>query len=98
MVANCNCTSHIHWDHTGNLASFPPTTDLVVGPGIKDRYMPGWPTVPDAHFRETDVAGRTITQLEAASFDIDIGGLGGCDYFGDGSFYLLNAPGVSAVG
>ncbi|KAF2754823.1 hypothetical protein EJ05DRAFT_503767 [Pseudovirgaria hyperparasitica] len=84
---------HIHWDHTGNLASFPPNTDLVVGPGIKDRFMPGWPKVPDAHFRETDVAGRKITGIEADSFKIDIGGLRAHDYFGDGSFYLLDAPG-----
>lgn len=58
--------------------------------------MPGWPTVPDADFRETDVAGRKIRGLEAASFNVDIGGLRGYDYFGDGSFYLLNAPGVSS--
>ncbi|KAF2115733.1 beta-lactamase-like protein [Lophiotrema nucula] len=87
--------SHIHWDHTGNLASFPPTTELIVGPGIKDRFMPGWPTVPDSHFHETDVAGRKITGLEADSFNIDICGLSGYDYFGDGSFYLLDAPGHS---
>ena len=58
--------------------------------------MPGWPAVPDAHFRATDVAGRKITALESDSFNIDdIGGLRGFDYFGDGSFYLLDAPGVS---
>ncbi|TPX13509.1 uncharacterized protein E0L32_005980 [Thyridium curvatum] len=86
---------HIHWDHTGNLASFPPSTDLVVGPGIVDRFMPGWPTVADSHFRESDVLGRKITGLENQRFTIDIGGLRGYDYFGDGSFYLLNAPGHS---
>lgn len=59
--------------------------------------MPGWPTVPDAHFRETDVAGRKIIQLESASFDLNIGGLDSYDYFGDGSFYLVNAPGVSVA-
>lgn len=85
--------SHIHWDHTGNLASFPSKTELVVGPGIKERFMPGWPTIPDSHFRETDVAGRKITGLDAEAFNIDIGGLRGFDYFGDGSFYLLDAPG-----
>lgn len=57
--------------------------------------MPGWPEVPDAHFRSTDVAGRKITGLEQERFDVDIGGMRGYDFFGDGSFYLLDAPGVS---
>ncbi|KAI0111255.1 beta-lactamase-like protein [Nemania sp. FL0031] len=87
--------SHIHWDHTGNLADLPATTKLIVGPEIKNRFMPGWPRVPDAHFHESDVAGRLITGLEADNFNIDIGGLRGHDYFGDGSFYILDAPGHS---
>jgi len=57
--------------------------------------MPGWPTVPDADFRETDVVGREVVGLEEADFDIEIERLRAYDYFGDGSFYLLNAPGVS---
>ena len=58
--------------------------------------MSGWPAVPDAHFRERNVAGRKITALESDSFKVDdIGGLRGFDYFGDDSFYLLDAPGVS---
>jgi hypothetical protein len=60
--------------------------------------MPGWPTVPDSEFRETDVAGRKVTGLEADSFNIDIGGLRAYDYFDDGSFYLLDAPGVRETG
>ncbi|KAM7209966.1 beta-lactamase-like protein [Rhypophila decipiens] len=87
--------SHIHWDHTGNLASFPPATKLIVGPGIIDRFMPGWPTVPDSHFRETDVAGREIVGLEGDKFTAKIGGFSAHDYFGDGSFYILDAPGHS---
>ncbi|KAI1151382.1 beta-lactamase-like protein [Nemania diffusa] len=85
--------SHIHWDHTGNLADFPPTTELIVGPGVKERYMAGWPTVPDADFHEGDVAGRLITALETDRFNLDVGGVRAHDYFGDGSFYLLDVPG-----
>ncbi|KAM7190382.1 hypothetical protein V8F33_009498 [Rhypophila sp. PSN 637] len=87
--------SHIHWDHTGNPASFPPATNLIVGPGIMDRFMPGWPAVPDSHFRETDVAGREIVGLEGDKFTAKIGGFGAYDYFGDGSFYILDALGVT---
>ncbi|KAI0535474.1 hypothetical protein GGR58DRAFT_504213 [Xylaria digitata] len=36
--------------------------------------MPGWPTVPGAHFHKTDVVGRHMTGLETDSFNIyDVG-------------------------
>lgn len=66
-----------------------------MGPGVKERYMAGWPTVPDADFHEGDVAGRLITALETDRFNLDVGGVRAHDYFGDGSFYLLDVPGVS---
>lgn len=28
--------SHWHWDHTGDMSLFPKTTDLYVGPGVKE--------------------------------------------------------------
>ncbi|KAF6836765.1 metallo-beta-lactamase superfamily protein [Colletotrichum plurivorum] len=87
--------SHIHWDHTGNVPNLPQSVDLVVGPGIKDEYMPGWPANPVAQFHEADVAGRKVVGLEIDDFKLDIGGLKAHDYFGDGSFYLLDAPGHS---
>jgi hypothetical protein len=31
--------------------------------GIKDRFTPGWLTVPGSHFHEIDVAGQKITGL-----------------------------------
>lgn len=31
--------SHTHWDHKGDTASFPATTDLVVGPGTVDTFV-----------------------------------------------------------
>lgn len=36
-----------------------------------------------------------MTELGDAAFTIEIGGFKAHDYFGDGSFYLLNVPGVS---
>jgi hypothetical protein len=56
--------------------------------------MPGWPTVPDTAFRETDIAGRELVALEKPDFKLTVGGFDALDYFGDGSFYILNAPGV----
>ena len=46
--------SHHHWDHIGDLSQFPPETDLIVGPGFKSEYMPGYPTNQDAWITEKD--------------------------------------------
>jgi hypothetical protein len=40
--------------------------------------------------------GRKITELSFNS-TLNIGGYQAHDYFGDGSFYLLNTPGVSGT-
>lgn len=46
--------SHWHWDHIGDPSTFPKTTDLVVGPGFKDQFLPGAPTNPESPLRESD--------------------------------------------
>lgn len=33
--------SHAHWDHTGDMSTFPGHTDLVVGRGFKDHFLRG---------------------------------------------------------
>lgn len=35
--------SHYHWDHQGDLDQFPPTTDLIVGPGFRKAFIPAYP-------------------------------------------------------
>ncbi|KAL8925748.1 MAG: hypothetical protein Q9172_002089 [Xanthocarpia lactea] len=86
--------SHHHWDHIGDPSTFPHSTDLLVGPGFKDAFIPAYPTEPSSPIRESDYADR---QLREISFDSDltIGGFKALDYFGDGSFYLLDSPGHS---
>ncbi|KAL8947129.1 MAG: hypothetical protein Q9222_006553 [Ikaeria aurantiellina] len=88
--------SHHHMDHTGDPSTFPHSTDLVVGPGFKDAFVPAYPTNKDAPVRESDYANRKLREI---SFDagLEIGGCKAFDYFGDGSFYLLDTPGVSAI-
>jgi len=56
--------------------------------------MPGWPVVPNAEFKESDISGREVVSLSTDSFNLTIGGFKAIDYFGDGSFYILDAPGV----
>ncbi|KAL8715637.1 MAG: hypothetical protein Q9225_006368 [Loekoesia sp. 1 TL-2023] len=84
--------SHFHWDHTGDPSTFPPLTDLVVGPGFKDAFTPGYPTNQESLIRESDYAGRNLREIAFGS-DLQIGGYKALDYFGDGSFYLLDSPG-----
>ncbi|KDN46248.1 hypothetical protein RSAG8_04475, partial [Rhizoctonia solani AG-8 WAC10335] len=86
--------SHHHWDHTGNPSLFPSTTSLTVGPGFKANMLPGYPTNPDSPILESAYKDR---QLVEVSFDqtpeLRIGRFRALDYFGDGSFYLLDSPG-----
>jgi hypothetical protein len=84
--------SHSHFDHTGNPDTFPKSTALVVGAGTQAAVRPGWPTNPDAMIPESDFEDREVVEV---AFDAGVvGGMPAHDYFGDGSFYLLDAPGV----
>ncbi|KAI0180671.1 Metallo-hydrolase/oxidoreductase [Hypoxylon sp. FL1284] len=85
--------SHNHFDHAGDPSTFPPTTQLVVGPGVKDASWPGYPTRPDSIVLDADAAGREVRSIAFSGTDLRVGGFDAFDYFGDGSFYLLDAPG-----
>ncbi|KAJ5497537.1 hypothetical protein N7463_009524 [Penicillium fimorum] len=93
--------SHNHFDHIGNMATFPSTTDLVVGPGVRAISVPGWPADPASVVLASDTEDRTVREISFASGDstagLKIGQFDAVDYFDDGSFYLLDAPG-HAVG
>ena len=48
--------SHWHWDHHGAAEKFPTSVEIVVGPGFKENFMPGYPSdteapLLDANFR-----------------------------------------------
>lgn len=87
--------SHHHFDHVGDLTKFPPTTDLIVGPGFKEAHLPGFPINAESTLLDTTLHGRTIHEISFQSTHnvTNIGGYEALDYFGDGSFYLLNSPG-----
>ncbi|KAI9148756.1 Cytochrome P450 monooxygenase andK [Paramyrothecium foliicola] len=86
--------SHTHFDHTGDPSRFPASTNLVVGPGVKDMIATGYPTNEDAVTLDTDVAGRNVVEIDFSQ-DLKVAGFSAHDYFADGSFYLLDAPGHS---
>lgn len=111
------CDSHWHWDHIGDPTTFPKSTDLVVGPGFKDNFLPGYPIDPksymmDSHFRyvhphpfslqppplrHKDLhrsSGRNLVEIDFKQDpSLKAGRLPAHDFFGDGSFYLLDIPG-----
>ncbi|KAF0637583.1 hypothetical protein FPSE5266_08361 [Fusarium pseudograminearum] len=85
--------SHHHFDHIGDLTTFPGSTELVVGQGFKEAFCPGYPTNPDSPIREVDYEGRTFREIDFDKKPLSIGPFRGFDFFDDGSFYLLDTPG-----
>ncbi|KAF2012448.1 Metallo-hydrolase/oxidoreductase [Aaosphaeria arxii CBS 175.79] len=85
--------SHWHWDHIGDPSTFPSKVDLVVGAGFKQAMLPGYPANPDSPIRESDYTGRNLREIEFEKGGLKIGQFPAFDYFGDGSFYLLDSPG-----
>ncbi|KAF2232483.1 Metallo-hydrolase/oxidoreductase [Viridothelium virens] len=85
--------SHHHWDHIGDPSTFPSSTSVIVGPGFKQTYTPGYPTNPDSVLRDSDFTNRSLIELSFSPNPLKIGRFDAFDYFGDGSFYLLSTPG-----
>ncbi|PYH94847.1 Metallo-hydrolase/oxidoreductase [Aspergillus ellipticus CBS 707.79] len=85
--------SHSDFDHVGDPSRFPATTELVVGPGVKNRAWPGYPSNSDGTVLDSDAAGRNVREINFEDTGLQVGGFKAFDYFGDGSFYLLDAPG-----
>jgi glyoxylase-like metal-dependent hydrolase (beta-lactamase superfamily II) len=46
--------SHWHWDHCGDATLFPPHTEIVVGPGFKENFLPGYPIDPESPMLQAD--------------------------------------------
>lgn len=87
--------SHHHFDHIGDPSTFPAATTLVVGPGVPKICWPGYPTNPDAMVLDSDIEGRLVHEIDFTAKPLRVGRFDAFDYFGDGSFYLLDAPGHS---
>ena len=84
--------SHNHFDHMGDPSTFPPNTELVVGPGVKAASWPGYPSNKDAGVLDSDAEGRVVREL-SFNAGLKVGRFDAIDFFGDGSFYILDAPG-----
>ncbi|KAG1746668.1 uncharacterized protein EDB91DRAFT_1236099 [Suillus paluster] len=76
--------SHLHWDQ----ATF------VVGEGCKDLLASGYPTNPDSLFSSTALPLERTRFISPSDFSGFIGPFPlALDYFGDGSMYIIDAPG-----
>ncbi|KAJ9612578.1 hypothetical protein H2200_004175 [Cladophialophora chaetospira] len=90
--------SHWHFDHTGDPSLFPPSTAVIAGPGMKEAFLPGYPTNPESPLLDADLEGRELKVIDFdGQFTLKLGQFRAFDYFNDGSFYLLDSPG-HAVG
>jgi len=85
--------SHWHPDHTGDPSTFEHSTALIVGHGFKNTFTPGYPTKKEAPILDSDFAGRELREISFEKTSVKIGNFRAFDYFGDGSFYLLEFPG-----
>jgi glyoxylase-like metal-dependent hydrolase (beta-lactamase superfamily II) len=86
--------SHWHFDHVGDPHTFPTTTDLIVGPGFKQGCIPTYPTDKDSHLDERAWQDRELYEIDfEGDKGLKIGRFQAYDFYGDGSFYLLNSPG-----
>ncbi|OQV00217.1 hypothetical protein CLAIMM_05745 [Cladophialophora immunda] len=86
--------SHAHWDHTGDVSTFGPRTDLVVGRGFKDHFLGGDENSALGGISKSDYEGRNLREITFQEAGVvQIGQFSASDYFGDGSLYLLDTPG-----
>jgi len=66
----------------------------VVGPGFSDKFFPGGQPEPDSPIRKEYYENRKLREISSAEFNLNIAGFPAFDFFGDGSFYLIDSPGV----
>jgi len=50
----------------GNPFKFEPNTALIVGPGSKDTFLPGYPTSEGSPLLESDWTGRDLVEIRSS--------------------------------
>lgn len=86
------CLSHCHWDHVGNPALFTNAT-FIVGGEARSLFQPGYPEDPKSIFASDLLPDGRTEFLDTKSWG-PIGPFSkALDYYGDGSLYIVDAPG-----
>jgi hypothetical protein len=81
------------------MSTFPETTKIIVGPGFKNNHTPAYPSNRTSTLFESDWKNRNLVELSFSGSEtgtqkpLQIGPFNAIDYFRDGSFYILDAPG-----
>ncbi|KAG0709233.1 beta-lactamase-like protein [Suillus ampliporus] len=85
--------SHLHWDHVGDPGPFENAT-FVVGEGCKEILATGYPLTENATSSSTAIPIERTRFLSELDMNSSIGPYpNAIDYFGDGSMYIVDAPG-----
>ncbi|KAG1836632.1 beta-lactamase-like protein [Suillus subalutaceus] len=85
--------SHLHWDHIGDHEPFTRAT-FVVGEGCRELLTSGYPIDPNSLFSSTALPHERTKFLPLSDFSVPIGPFPlALDFFGDGSMYVIDAPG-----
>ncbi|KAL7902897.1 hypothetical protein HDV63DRAFT_107676 [Trichoderma sp. SZMC 28014] len=84
--------SHSHLDHRGDISLFPSSTALNYGKEIA-ALKPEITGKEEAVFLSSDFSGRQNNEIDFSKSTLKIGGFRAHDFYGDGSFYLLDTPG-----
>lgn len=86
--------SHLHFDHIGDCHKFPHAS-VIVGPGSRAATMPGYPSDIESPFLGSVLDHPGFREFSLVSDKwVPVGPFPRAyDYFGDGSFYILDTPG-----
>lgn len=84
--------SHSHLDHRGDVSLFPPNTTINYGKEVS-ALKPEITGESEAVYLASDFAGRHNNEIDFSQSTFNIGGFPALDFYGDGSFYLLDTPG-----
>ncbi|KIV92635.1 hypothetical protein PV10_03908 [Exophiala mesophila] len=94
--------SHAHWDHIFPGGKYHPNATILCGRGTLDWASSMWPQVKDstfdAHVWDPKLRDLPVEELkspqEAPEEYQQVGPFKNCrDFFGDGSFWIVDAPG-----
>ncbi|KAJ7627122.1 beta-lactamase-like protein [Roridomyces roridus] len=82
--------SHAHFDHIGDMSKFPQSTKIVVN---EKTNLTIFPDFAGSDLQASDLSGHNVETVDFEKAKLVISGMPAVDFFGDGSFYLLDTPG-----